>query len=77
MWVWVCQEIGTVMYKISAFHFQSYLHNHIPTMNNRMSDAEMSDLLWNLEDLTVYSETKFLTVCTSKAAHLWGGLCIR
>ena len=52
-------------------------------MNNRMSDSEyihgllgktQDNLLYNLEDLTVYPETKFLVVRTSMAAHLWRDL---
>ena len=30
VYVWVCQEMGVAMYKVIAFCFQSYLHNHIP-----------------------------------------------
>ena len=49
-------------------------------MNNRMNDVDyihgllgkiQDDLSYNLEDLMIYPETKFLTVRTSMAAHLW------
>ena len=29
-YVWMCQEGGAPMYKVFAFLFHSYLHNHVP-----------------------------------------------